>query len=123
MDIKENKKTEQSVLCPTNPYAASKAAAESFVQSYIKSFNMPIIITRGNNVYGYNQYPEKVIPKFIDELKGALSIDIFQCDERLTSKEAEYYLRQKNLKPSKNKEKIDQIAASIILGQFLSSRK
>ena len=52
------------MLCPTNPYAASKAAAEAIVQSYIQSFKMPIIITRGNNVYGPNQYPEKVIPKF-----------------------------------------------------------
>ena len=76
LDIKENKKTEQSVLCPTNPYAASKAAAESFVQSYIKSFNMPIIITRGNNVYGPNQYPEKVIPKFIQQLNSGEKITI-----------------------------------------------
>lgn len=68
LDVAENKKTEQSLLCPTNPYAASKAAAESIVQSYIKSFKMPIIITRGNNVYGPNQYPEKVIPKFINQI-------------------------------------------------------
>ena len=76
LDITENKKTEQSLLCPTNPYAASKAAAESFVQSYIKSFNMPIIITRGNNVYGPNQYPEKVIPKFINQLQSGKKITI-----------------------------------------------
>ena len=76
LDITENKKTEQSLLCPTNPYAASKAAAESFVQSYIKSFNMPIIITRGNNVYGPNQYPEKVIPKFIHQLNSGKKITI-----------------------------------------------
>ena len=76
LDITENKKTEQSLLCPTNPYAASKAAAESFVQSYIKSFNMPIIITRGNNVYGPNQYPEKVIPKFIQQLNSGKKITI-----------------------------------------------
>tara|TARA_Y100000389_G_scaffold46376_1_gene41330 strand:+ start:4244 stop:5206 length:963 start_codon:yes stop_codon:yes gene_type:complete len=69
LDKDENKKTEQSILCPTNPYAASKAAAECLVQSYIQSFKMPIIITRGNNVYGPNQYPEKVIPKFILQMK------------------------------------------------------
>ena len=56
---------EQSILSPTNPYAASKAAAEMIALSYMKSFNMPIIITRGNNVYGPRQYPEKLIPKFI----------------------------------------------------------
>ena len=63
------KKTEQSMLCPTNPYAAPKAAAEMLVISYKTSFNIPIIITRGNNVYGPNQYPEKLIPKFIKLLK------------------------------------------------------
>ena len=63
-------------MCPTNPYAASKAAAESIVQSYIKSFKMPIIITRGNNVYGPNQYPEKVIPKFIQQLRSGEKITI-----------------------------------------------
>ena len=76
LDISENKKTEQSVLCPTNPYAASKAAAEMLVNSYCHSFKMPIIITRGNNVYGPNQYPEKVIPKFIKQLKNDEKITI-----------------------------------------------
>lgn len=63
-------KTEKSVLCPTNPYAASKAAAEMYVMSYIHSFNLKAIITRGNNVYGMNQYPEKLIPRFIKLLKN-----------------------------------------------------
>ncbi|GAM29125.1 hypothetical protein SAMD00019534_123010 [Acytostelium subglobosum LB1] len=58
----------KSMLLPTNPYAASKAAAEHLVQSYYKSFNLPSIITRGNNVYGPHQYPEKIIPKFINLL-------------------------------------------------------
>ena len=62
-------KTEQTVLCPTNPYAATKAGAELLAQAYNHSFKMPIIITRGNNVYGPNQYPEKVIPRFIQQLQ------------------------------------------------------
>lgn len=53
---------------PTNPYSCSKAAAEIICKSYVRSFKMPIIITRGNNVYGPRQYPEKVIPKFIMRL-------------------------------------------------------
>ena len=65
----EEKKNESSVLCPTNPYAATKAAAELIAKSYYFSFKMPIIITRGNNVYGPNQYPEKLIPRFIKLLK------------------------------------------------------
>lgn len=56
---------EASILSPTNPYAASKAAAEMLVLSYIRSFNIPAIIIRSNNVFGDNQYPEKILPKFI----------------------------------------------------------
>lgn len=57
--------TENSVLNPTNPYAATKMAAEALVNAYAKSYKIPIIITRGNNVYGQGQYPEKLIPRFI----------------------------------------------------------
>ena len=67
--IDETHKTEHSILCPTNPYAATKAGAELIAQSYSHSYKMPIIITRGNNVYGPNQYPEKIIPRFIQLLK------------------------------------------------------
>jgi len=54
-----------TMLQPTNPYAATKAAAELLVQAYYQSFKLPVIVTRGNNVYGPHQYPEKLIPKFI----------------------------------------------------------
>lgn len=60
--------TEEQVLEPTNPYAATKAAAEFLVKSYHRSFQLPVIITRGNNVYGPHQYPEKLIPKFTNQL-------------------------------------------------------
>ena len=72
----EYKKTEESILCPTNPYAATKASAELIAQSYFHSFNLPIIITRGNNVYGPNQYPEKIIPRFIKLLKENRKVTI-----------------------------------------------
>lgn len=76
LEADEAHKTEQSVLCPTNPYAASKAGAELIAQSYNHSFKMPIIITRGNNVYGSNQYPEKLVPKFIKLLKENKKVTI-----------------------------------------------
>ena len=50
---------------PTNPYAATKVGAEYIVKSYFHCFELPIIIVRGNNVYGPRQFPEKMIPKFI----------------------------------------------------------
>lgn len=72
----ETQKTEYSTLCPTNPYAGTKAGAELIAQTYAHSFKMPIIITRGNNVYGLNQYPEKLIPKFIQLLQNNKKVTI-----------------------------------------------
>ncbi|KAF2654205.1 NAD(P)-binding protein [Lophiostoma macrostomum CBS 122681] len=56
---------ETSILAPTNPYSASKAAAEMMVSAYRSSFKLPLITVRSNNVYGPHQFPEKIIPKFI----------------------------------------------------------
>nr|XP_018678578.1 PREDICTED: trifunctional UDP-glucose 4,6-dehydratase/UDP-4-keto-6-deoxy-D-glucose 3,5-epimerase/UDP-4-keto-L-rhamnose-reductase RHM1-like isoform X1 [Musa acuminata subsp. malaccensis] len=58
-------KHEGSQLLPTNPYSATKAGAEMLVMAYGKSYGLPVITTRGNNVYGPFQFPEKLIPKFI----------------------------------------------------------
>ena len=52
-------------LNPTNPYSVSKASAEFFVRCYAMCYKIPVVITRGNNVYGPHQYHEKLIPKFI----------------------------------------------------------
>ncbi|CAL4938787.1 unnamed protein product [Urochloa decumbens] len=56
---------EASQLLPTNPYSATKAGAEMLAMAYGRSYGLPVITTRGNNVYGPNQFPEKLIPKFI----------------------------------------------------------
>jgi len=79
------KKTEETILCPTNPYASTKAGAELIAQSYYHSFKTPIIITRGNNVYGLNQYPEKLIPKFIKQLKENIKVTIQGNGDNLRS--------------------------------------
>ena len=76
INVNEKHKTEHSILCPTNPYAATKAGAELIAQSYNHSFNFPVIITRGNNVYGPNQYPEKLVPKFIKLLEENKKVTI-----------------------------------------------
>lgn len=57
--------TENSRLEPTNPYSAAKAAAEMMALAYYTSYTLPVVTTRGNNVYGPHQFPEKMIPKFI----------------------------------------------------------
>lgn len=60
--------SESAHLNPSNPYSASKAAAELYVKAYGHSYNLPWIITRGNNVFGPKQYPEKVVPLFLTRL-------------------------------------------------------
>lgn len=50
---------------PTNPYSASKAAAEDMVMSYWMKHKFPVLITRSSNVYGPHQHHEKVIPRFL----------------------------------------------------------
>ena len=67
---------EDSNFNPTNPYAATKASAELIINTYKYSYNLPIIITRCNNVYGINQHKEKVIPKFISNIIDNKPIEI-----------------------------------------------
>lgn len=67
---------EEHVLEPTNPYAATKAGAEFLVKSYLRSFDLPCIITRGNNVYGPHQYPEKLIPKLTNQILRDIPVTI-----------------------------------------------
>lgn len=57
--------TEEAPLNPTNPYSASKAAADLLALSYYKTYGLPISITRSSNVFGPYQYPEKLIPLFV----------------------------------------------------------
>lgn len=65
VDIDHPGCTEKALFNPSNPYSASKVGAEMICHSYHASFKMPIIIVRANNVYGWNQFPEKLIPKFV----------------------------------------------------------
>ncbi len=64
-EIAEGCHTESSILNPSNPYSASKAAADMIASSYIHSFALPLLIVRSNNVFGIRQFPEKIIPRFI----------------------------------------------------------
>jgi len=62
-------KTELDILNPSNPYAASKAAAEMLIFSYARSYNIDFQIVRSTNNYGPRQYPEKLIPKIVSCLQ------------------------------------------------------
>src|SRR5205823_4725172 len=60
--------TEETPLAPNSPYAASKAAADLLVRSYVHTFGLNAVITRCSNNYGPYQFPEKLIPLFITNL-------------------------------------------------------
>ncbi|MCM3715576.1 dTDP-glucose 4,6-dehydratase [Halalkalibacter oceani] len=57
--------TEEALLRPGNPYAASKAGADLLIHSYVQTFSLPVIIMRAANNYGRYQHAEKLIPKVI----------------------------------------------------------
>ena len=80
-----------------------------------------IVVGYPISMSGQETKQTKITMDFINELKNKLNIEIFKYDERLSSKEAARYLKNQNIKTGHNKEKIDQISASIILEQFLSS--
>src|SRR5439155_11387622 len=61
----EGRFTEESALRPSSPYAASKAAADLLVLSYVRTYGIDALITRCSNNFGPYQFPEKVVPLFI----------------------------------------------------------
>ena len=67
---------ETGELNPTNPYAASKAAAEMIVNGYRHSFRLPVIVVRANNMFGTRQFPEKLIPHCIMALLEGRKIQL-----------------------------------------------
>lgn len=60
--------TEDSPLNPSNPYAATKAAADMFIKSWARTYDLDYVIVRPSNNYGPDQYPEKLIPLAVKRL-------------------------------------------------------
>jgi UDP-glucose 4,6-dehydratase len=85
IDDKYGKEEEHCILAPTNPYAATKAGAEMIAGSYKHSYGLPIIISRGNNVFGPGQYPEKLIPRWLGLLRDNKPLEIAGTGEQLRS--------------------------------------
>jgi dTDP-glucose 4,6-dehydratase len=67
-DANEETKQEDSILNPSNPYSATKAAAEMLIFAYARTFGIDYQIVRSTNNYGPRQYPEKLVPKIIHSL-------------------------------------------------------
>jgi dTDP-glucose 4,6-dehydratase len=76
-DIRKGKFTESSPLKPSSPYAASKAAADLLVKSYIRTYGFPAIIVRPCNNYGPWQYPEKLIPLAVLKILKRQKIPVY----------------------------------------------
>ena len=64
-DILRGRSKENDSYKPSSPYSASKASSDHLVNSYVRTFNLPAIITNCSNNYGPRQHPEKLIPKMI----------------------------------------------------------
>lgn len=69
--------TETSSYDPNSPYSASKASSDHFVRAYGETYNMPFVISNCSNNYGANQFPEKLIPLFINNIINNKSLPVY----------------------------------------------
>tara|TARA_B100000900_G_scaffold113031_1_gene94561 strand:- start:1193 stop:2206 length:1014 start_codon:yes stop_codon:yes gene_type:complete len=76
-DILSGRTSENYPYQPSSPYAASKAASDHLVSSYIRTYNIPAMITNCSNNYGPKQHPEKLIPKLIYNILNGKSLPIY----------------------------------------------
>ena len=83
----ENKESfsENDILKPSNPYSATKAAADLLVGSYQRTYGIDCIITRCTNNFGTNQFPEKLIPKTIIRASKNLKIPLYGDGNQIRS--------------------------------------
>lgn len=73
----DHRSLETDKMDPRSPYAASKAGADHFVNSYFITYDLPITISRGANNIGPYQYPEKVIPLFVTNALNNMPLPIY----------------------------------------------
>ena len=76
-DILKGRSDENYSYKPSSPYAASKAASDHLVYSYIRTYNIPAVISNCSNNYGPKQHPEKLIPKLIYSIINNKELPIY----------------------------------------------
>ena len=76
-DILKGRSSEKYPYKPSSPYAASKAAADHLINSYIRTYKLPVIVTNCSNNYGPRQHPEKLIPKLIYNILNNKPLPIY----------------------------------------------
>lgn len=74
---KEGLFTETTSYDPNSPYSASKASSDHFVRAYGETYGMPFVISNCSNNYGANQFPEKLIPLFINNIINNISLPVY----------------------------------------------
>lgn len=75
--------TEQTKYDPHSPYSASKASSDHFVRAYHDTYGMPTIVTNCSNNYGPYQFPEKLIPLFINNIRYGKSLPVYGRGENV----------------------------------------
>ena len=76
-DILKGRSHEKFPYKPSSPYAASKAASDHLVSSYVRTYKIPAIVTNCSNNYGPKQHPEKLIPKLIYNILNNKTLPIY----------------------------------------------
>ena len=69
--------TENTAYDPNSPYSASKASSDHFVRAYGETYGLPYVITNCSNNYGQNQFPEKLIPLFINNIINKMPLPVY----------------------------------------------
>jgi len=69
--------TEQTPYDPHSPYSASKASSDHFVRAYHDTYGMPYVISNCSNNYGPNQFPEKLLPLFINNIRNNKALPVY----------------------------------------------
>ena len=75
--------TEESRYEPHSPYSASKASSDHFVRAYHDTYGLPVVVTNCSNNYGENQYPEKLIPLFINNIRQRKRLPVYGAGENV----------------------------------------
>ena len=83
LDEPEKLFTEETKYAPHSPYSASKAASDHFVRAYHDTYGLPTIVTNCSNNYGPNQYPEKLIPLFINNIREGKPLPVYGAGENV----------------------------------------
>ncbi len=75
--------TEETPYDPKSPYSASKASSDHMVRAYNNTYKLPVVISNCSNNYGPNQFPEKLIPLAINNIKNNKSIPVYGKGENI----------------------------------------